>query len=171
MLEVVDGEDASGGAELGVAQGGVEQERDKAGGPVVGVHHIGQPAELLAEGEGAAAEEDVAEVVIGIGAPGAGVNLGAAEEALVFEKIDGDGGAGEAGFEGAGPVGVIADIDTERGGARSEIGGGAEAAVGGADDAHIVAEGREFFGQRADHIGQAADFDERFNLGGYEQDF
>ena len=171
MLEVVDGEDGGDAAEGRVLERGVEINGEEAGGPVVAVDDVGNPVELLAEGEGAAREEGEAKVVVGVGTPWAGVDLGAGEEAVVLQQIHGDGGAGEGGFPGAGPVGFGADIDAERLGAGGAGTVGFDGTVGGADDTHIVAEGGEFLGEGAGHVGKASYFDKRFNLGCYEENF
>lgn len=161
----MNGEDGGGAAERGVAQEGVEEDRDEAGGPVVAVDDIGNPAELEAEGEGGAAEEDEAQVVVAVGAPGAAVDLGATEEAIVFDEVGGDAAAGQGGLPGAGPVAVVADIDAERGGERSPFAADPDGTVGGADDADIVAEGGELTGKGADHVGEAADLHEGLHFG------
>ena len=90
MFQIMDGEDGGGLSKRGVAQGGVEEEREQAGGPVVAMDDIGNPAELEAEIEGTAAKEGEAEIIVGEVAAVAGVNLGASEEALMFECVNGD---------------------------------------------------------------------------------
>ena len=88
VFQIVDREDRSRPAERSIAQGGVEQHRQQAGGPVVTMRDVGDPAKLEAEVERTAAEEGEAEIVVVVVAPGAGVDLGPAEETLVFEGVD-----------------------------------------------------------------------------------
>ena len=171
VLEIVDRKYGGGSPERGVAQRGVEQHGQEAGGPVVGVHHVGNPAELEAEIQRAAAEEGEAQIVVRKVAPRAGVNLWAREELLVFKGVNRDLGAREDGFPSAGPTGFGADVDAEWFGAGVPGGIELEAAVSGEDDADVMPEGGEGLGERADHVGQASHFDERLYFGRNEEDF
>ena len=171
VLEVVDGEDRGGLAERGAAQGGVEQHGQEAGGPIVGVDDVGNPAELEAEIERAAAEESEAKIVVGEVASRAGVDLGTGEELLVLEGVDGNLGAGQDGLPRPCPAGFGADVDAEGVGPGVPGRIEAQAAVGGEDDADVVAEGGEGLGERADHVGQASHFDKRLYFGRDEEDF
>ena len=101
LMALLDGMDAkwpAPPAEWTGAVGGVEPDRHEAAGPVVAVDDVGRPAELEAEVEGGAAEEDEAFVVVGETAGGVRVDLGAAEEPLVFEEVGFGFGAGDDGF-------------------------------------------------------------------------
>ena len=89
----------------------------------------------------------------------------------MFEKINGHRAARQAGFPRARPVRGGTDIDAERFREGGPFTLNLDTAVGRANDAHIVSEGREFFGQGTHHIGQSADFDERINFWSDEQNF
>ena len=171
VFQVVDGEDRCGVAQRGAAHRRVEQHGQEAGGPVVGMDDVGDPAELQAEIQRAAAQKGEAQVVVGEVAAKSGVDLGPGEELLVFESVDGNLGARQNGLPRARPARFGADVDAERVGPGVPRRVQAQAAVGGKDDAHVVTEGGEGLGERADHVGQASHFDKRLYFGRDEEDF
>jgi hypothetical protein len=125
---------------------------------------IGDPAELEAKIERTPAQEGEAQIVIGVVAPGAGVDLGPAKKALMLEGVNRHARARQNSFPSARPVRRGADIDPERIGPRRPPGIEAEAAVSGDHDTHIVPHRSEGARQGAHHIGEATHFDERIQF-------
>ena len=90
MFQIVDGEDRRGLADWRVAQDGVEHQRNEAGRPIVTVHDIGDPPELLTKRQGPAAKKREAQVVVGMIAPRSGINFGSVKKLPVFDAVERD---------------------------------------------------------------------------------
>ena len=167
VLQVVDGEDRLDVAvegEVGVLN--LEQRGDHAGLPVVAVDDVGLPVQVRERVDDGAAEEAKALVLV----PAQAVDVGAAEVELVVHEVEGDALI----LEGLDPAVLVApaqfhlELALVLHLACPLLGDGG---VQGKDDADVMSLLRQHGRERADHVGQAAGFDERHAFGCGEQNF
>ena len=168
--EVVDGEHARRPSERAVRFDRVEVDGDERRRPVVDVHHVGRPAEVLAELDRAATQEGEADQVVVRPRAGRVVEVAAAEEGEVVEEVDRHVALRDCRLRHARPRFAPAERDAERRGAallhlveRDDV-------VARHDDARVAAERAERDGEGADDVAEAACLDEGCAFRGDEED-
>ena len=146
---------------------------DERGRPVVDVNEVGRRAALgalLDDLGGGAREHREAHGVVRVVLAAIAVDAGAVEQAGRVEEDEVDLRRQAAVVDGD-LVGLAAELERERREpARQEEAGLLERGEPRHHDGDLVAERLQHLRERGAHVGEAADFDERRELGGDEQD-
>ena len=166
VLDVVDGEYAPGPGQGGLAVAVLQQVDGHQGSlPVIAVDHIRGPADLIRGLNDRPGEKGEALAVVIMA-----VDPLAFEVALVVHKVVGDAVLLQLEQPAVdAPPGQAHIVILQKGHLTAPV--LPNALIEREDHPHVMAQLRQFGGERARHIGQAAGFDEWGDLGGGKQNF